>query len=172
MQPPADRDPIFWAELTPGLDWHPPVQAMFRYWRSIHPGSRLPGRQHLNPADIKPLLPGVWLLDIQPAPFRLRYRLVGTRVVQMIGMDPTGLWMDEAHSEVAERPFYFERYRVVADTALPSWRRGRASLWINEDFAIIENLVMPLSADGDKVDMLLAFTAVREGRDLAEIGNG
>jgi len=165
MQPPPASDAIFWADSTPGLDWHPNVQAMFRYWRSIHPGARLPGRQHFSPADIKRLLPGVWLLDIQAAPFRLRYRLVGTRIVQMIGKDPTGLWLDEAHAEVAERPSYFERYRVVADTALPSWRRGRPTLWINEDFATIENLVMPLSADGDKVDMLLAFTAVTEGRD-------
>jgi hypothetical protein len=161
---PDSEQPIAWAEPQPGPDWHPEIKSIFQYWRSIQPATGLAGRQHLDPADIKRLLPGVWLLDVQHEPFRLRYRLVGTRVGYVIGREVTGLWLDEAHPDAAEKPSYFDRYRTVAETAVPSWRRGRPRLWVHQDFAIIENLLMPLAADGQQVNMLLAFTVLHDRR--------
>jgi hypothetical protein len=162
MESPDPAAPRSWANTAPDAAWHPDIQAIFRYWRSISPASGLPGRQHLNPADIKPLLPGVWLLDIQPAPFRLRYRLVGTRVVYLIGRDVTGRWLDEAHEDIASKPGYYDRYRRVVETGIPSWRRGLPVLSVLQDFGVIENLVMPFAADGRHPDMLLAYTAMHE----------
>jgi hypothetical protein len=162
MVDPSIWQPVPWPEENPAPDWHPEIQAIFRYWRSLHPANGLPGRRHLDPADLKRLLPGVWLLDVQPEPFRLRYRLVGTRVSAMIGRDVTGMWVDEAHPDAAHRPGYFERYRAVVQTHVPSWRRGRPVLWVHEDFAHIENILLPLAANGSDVDMLLAFTAIRD----------
>lgn len=161
--PPTD---VAWDQPEPSRDWDPDVQAIFKHWRAIMPPGKLPGRQHLHPASIARLLPGVWMMDVQAEPFRLRYRLVGTRVVHGIGRDVTGRWVDEAHPDIASKPAYIERYRRVVETRIPSWRRGPPRLNIRFDFRTIENLVLPFASDGEHVDMLLALTVFhRTGGD-------
>lgn len=98
------------------------------------------------------------MLDVQREPFRLRYRLAGTRVVSGLGREVTGLWLDEAHPEATSCPEYIGRYRQVFLSGVPSWRRGRPYLAIHRDFDDIENLFLPLAADGCTVDMILAMT--------------
>ncbi len=138
--------------------WHPKIARFFLYWRKIHPASGLPGRQHFDPLAIHSLLPGVWLLDIQPEPFRLRYRLVGTEAVEAIGSEVTGQWMDVAHTAVAQGAAYMDRYRAVAEQGFPSWRRGVPRLWTHKKYATLENMVVPLAADGVTVDLLACLT--------------
>src|SRR3546814_20411514 len=55
----------------------------------------IPDRDDLDPADMKLLLPNLFVADVEHHPFRIRYRLVGTRVVQATGMDITGRYLDE-----------------------------------------------------------------------------
>ena len=119
---------------------------------------RLPARRHFDPLAIPDLLPGVWLLDVQQNPFRIRYRLVGTRVVDAIGREVTGMWVDEAHPHLVSDQDFFSRYRTVAETKTPSRRRGRAKAWLLEDYRQIENLAVPLAADGTTVDMIGVIT--------------
>lgn len=126
-RPPVER-PILWPHAAPDEHWHTEVQTVFRYWRERHPANGLPGRQHIDPLDVVSLLPGIWLLDVQREPFRLRYRLVGTRVTESIGREVTGLWMDEAHPDASSVPGYFDRYRSVVDSAQPTGAKaGRSS---------------------------------------------
>lgn len=147
-----------WSGSEPAAHWHAKIARFFRYWRSIHPPQGLPGRQHLDPLAIPSLLPGIWLLDIQREPFRLRYRLVGTEAVEAIGTEVTGKWMDECHAAMHEEPAYYERYRAVVEQKLPSWRRGVPRLWTHKKYATLENMVLPLAADGITVNMLAALT--------------
>ena len=140
--------------------WHPKLQRLLRYWRSIHPPGGLPGRQHLDPMAIVDLLPGLWLLDVQRAPFRLRYRLVGTRIVESIGREVTGEWLDEAHPHVATEVDFFARYRRVVETGVPNRRRGAAKLWAHADYREVENAIFPLASDGRSVDMLMVLTVL------------
>lgn len=147
-----------WRHPEPDPDWHPHVRTIYLHWRAMHPPGALPGRQHFDPLAVARFLPGIWLLDVQLYPFRLRYRLVGTRMVEGIGRDVTGQWMDEAHPELVANPAYLARYLAVCETGTPSWRRGRAQLAIRADFQTLENLLLPLASDGQTVDMILAFT--------------
>lgn len=152
--------PITTALPTDFDRWHPKLQRLFRYWESVHPAHGLPGRQHVDPLAIADLLPGVWLLDVQREPFRLRYRLVGTRVVEAIGHETTGLWVDEAHPHLLKHEQYFERYREVVTTKIPSRRRGPARIWTHQDYREIENVILPLASDGTNVDVLLLMTVM------------
>lgn len=140
--------------------WHPKLQRVFRYWESIHPAHGLPGRQHVDPLALADLLPGIWLLDVQREPFRLRYRLVGTRVVEAIGQETTGRWLDEAHPHLLEYPQYFDRFQEVVATKIPNRRRGPARMWSHQDFREIENVILPLANDGTNVDVLLLITVM------------
>ncbi len=147
-----------WASDTVAAQWHPKIARFFLYWRSIHPNAGLPGRQHFDPLAIHSLLPGIWLLDVQREPFRLRYRLVGTEAVDVLGAEVTGQWMDEAHPVVAHQPDYLDRYRTVIEQKTPSWRRGTPRFSIHKKYTTLENLAVPLAADGETVDMLAVLT--------------
>jgi hypothetical protein len=141
--------------------WHPRVLRLYHYWLSIcPPDGGLPRRRAFDPVAVPDLLPGIWLLDVQHDPFRLRYRLAGTVIVEAIGHEVTGQWLDEAHPHVRGDAQFFDRYRGVVETGVPSWRRGKPQLWTNRDFGIVENLVVPLAMDGHTVDILCIYTVL------------
>jgi hypothetical protein len=142
-------------------EWHPKLQRLYEYWAAIRPGGRrLPGRQHLDPADIpRDLLPFIWMLDIQREPFRIRYRLIGTKIVAGMGRNPTGMWVDEAHPHVLDRPEFFSRFQKVVKTGIPSRRSGIPTIWLSDAY-LFENLVLPFAADGENPDMLVILTVM------------
>ena len=94
---------------------------------------------------------------MQREPFRLRYRLAGTETVEAIGVEVTGRWMDEINPMPLREPHYLDRYRAIVEQRQPSWRRG-PPLLMSKRVRTIENLVVPLAADGTTVDMLAGFT--------------
>ncbi|MBV8170246.1 MAG: PAS domain-containing protein, partial [Alphaproteobacteria bacterium] len=73
---------------------HHSARTLFTYWQSIHSPEGLPGRQHFDPRCVVPLLPNLVLVDVHRAPFRFRYRLLGTRVDAAHGKPLTGKWLD------------------------------------------------------------------------------
>ena|SRR5260221_9454798 len=153
----AGRDPI------PGLEtrgWHARLLQIYRYWLSIHPPHGLPGRQHVDPTAIPALLAGLWLLDVQRAPFRLRYRLVGTNITSALGRELTGLWMDEAHSALRDKPDHLARYRDLLDSKAPSRKKGTPLFWYDSVYTMIENVILPLARDGVTVDMIMVHTVL------------
>ena len=73
------------------------------YWHSKRNGRRMPSRRDIQPTEIPRILPHIVLNDVVPGtPVRYRYRLVGTRVTDYYGMDPTGRFFDD----VATGTFY------------------------------------------------------------------
>lgn len=139
--------------------WHPKLQWLWNYWRSIHPAAGLPGRQHLDPAAIMGLLPNLWLVDVQQEPLRFRYRLVGTRLTQMVGWELSGHWFDEAHPHTRTDPTVLAPYAEVVRTKQPTWRKGKPMLYLtHKDFTVIERALLPLARDGETVDMLMTLS--------------
>src|SRR5512135_2054733 len=112
-------------------DWHPLVRRLYDYWQSIKPPGRLPGRQDLVPEDIAPLWSRAWMLDVFRAPLRYRYRLCGTETVRSLGREVTGEWLDEVHPALIANPQSRERFRFMAETGCPTWRRG-PPLWTRD----------------------------------------
>ena len=147
----------------------PRAARLHRYWQSIAPPNALPGRQHFDPVDIPELLSCLWLLDVQRSPFRLRYRLTGTAIVEALGREVTGQWLDEAHPHIEDRAGFIARYAGVVERGQLSWRKGYPRLWTHRDFGIVENLLLPFARDGHTVDMLCALTVLyrRDGTVVA-----
>ena len=150
------------------LSWHPAVRQFYEYWRSAAPPGRLPGRQHIRPEDIVPLLPRVFILDVFRDPFRLRYRVAGTEVVRSVQRELTGRWVDEVQPETLTRSALLDRYRFIVETGQPTWRRG-PTLWSRDPkHYLTENCLVPLAADGATVDKIFAVTLVftKEGKEV------
>ena len=119
----------------------------------------MPARKDLNPADIPRLLPKLMLADVgdramNTEPLQIRFRLVGTEVVRRFDCELTGRHLSEIDygaraDEVAAL------YHRVVDRAVPQFARidfrqspGR--------LIRMQQLLLPLSDDGDKVNKILA----------------
>ncbi len=138
--------------------WHPKVRELYEYWTKMHRAGRdLPARADFDPMRVAHLLPHVMLLDVEGCPPRFRYRLIGTRMVDSLGADLTGRWLDQAHAKGGTAP-QFPSYARVAVEGVPEWRRGKPhfSSYIDK-CTEMERVFLPLATNGKDVDMILTI---------------
>ena len=133
------------------------------YWRSKAPEGRIPGRADIDPLEIPDLLPWLTLVDViwEGARLRLRCRLIGTGVVDRFGRDITGLYAEEAYPDeyVAQA---LETYGAIIESRRPHLSRHRIPIE-GREHAEYDRLILPLAADGDRVDMFLSCFAFDVG---------
>jgi hypothetical protein len=96
----------------------PMVREMHAWWLAHRGPSGIPDRRDLDPAAMRSLLPNLFIADIEPAPFRVRYRLVGTKAVRVTGFDITGRYLDELLNADLDVP-WMDYYRTVYDSREP-----------------------------------------------------
>lgn len=144
--------------MEPPSAAHPKITALYEYWRGQAPAhGRLPGRQHIDPVDVPPLLAHITLLDVIGDPPRFRFRLIG-EVPRRFGIPARqGSFLDEAPG-AAERPEALDELRQIVLSRRPSWYRGRPVLKHDAHVFEIERLFLPLARDGVTVDMLIGLT--------------
>lgn len=143
-------DPDFLAQAR-----SPAVGACFAYWQSKRKPGRLPGRQDIDPAEMKPFLEYVILFDVvrEPGrPYRFRQRLLGTHLVELFGRDTTGHFIDESSAPSHYDPV-LRRLAAVVDTHQPAFGIYYPPT-PHLDFLEYEHLTLPLATDGSLVDML------------------
>jgi hypothetical protein len=148
--------------------WHPLVRRFYDYWLQVAPPGRLPGRQHIVPEDMVPLLSRLWILDIFRDPLRFRYRLVGTDITRSVRRELTGLWLHEVQPQSLANVNLRDRYRFILATGQATWRRG-TTLWDRDpNHRIVENCLAPLATDGKTIDKIIAMSVLFDasGREL------
>jgi len=137
---------------------------LFDYWRSKTSAGRLPARKDIDPIDIPSLLPWLTLIEVdwsQGAP-RFRIRLVGTGVVNRFGRDATGLWFEDAYQADVYQT-QMDYYTQVATDGMPSLTQPIPPIKERE-FIKCLRLVVPLSADGERVDQLISILSFDDER--------
>ncbi|MFD2261739.1 PAS domain-containing protein [Lacibacterium aquatile] len=149
----------------------PRIRRFYSYWESRRNGRLMPTRGDINPADIADLLPYIVLTEVlNEAPY-LIYRLVGTKQVAMRGRDPTGMPVISNHLghhiafapdeiilnyrfAIEKRQPIYDYYPLTGpDTGDTSFEAGP----VKE----IGTLLLPLSADGERVNMVICCTDIR-----------
>src|SRR5678815_3979586 len=75
----------------------------YRYWESKRRNGALPARADLDPLEMKQWLAGIVLVDVrrmpgESPPWRLIYRLVGTRANDLREQEATGKTVQEGHA--------------------------------------------------------------------------
>lgn len=78
-----------------------PIRRFDAYWRDKRGNRSMPFRREIDPAELKPLLPYMMVVEIEAEPFRVLYRLAGTKVVEMNGIELTGRYLDTLDDEGA-----------------------------------------------------------------------
>jgi len=137
-------------------------EELFAYWASLREGAQLPGRRHLDPGDIKRLLPTVSLIDVLHGPEGAgpdyRIRLAGTGLYGVYGREITGKRLCEVYNSAAADYWRAELGQVVAERrpAVGAHNLG----WRGASHLSILWLRLPLATNGAEVDMILGFDAV------------
>ncbi|HEY0524482.1 MAG TPA: PAS domain-containing protein [Stellaceae bacterium] len=79
---------------------HTAINALLHLWGERCGDRDIPDRADFDPTSIAPsLLPHFVLADIVDGGVRLRFRLLGTAIVNRFGFDPTGKYLDETFSD-------------------------------------------------------------------------
>ena len=154
MGPQPDQfDAIDIQEVPGGFPHLPDLTALLAHWRSKCQAGRLPARGDFPPAELRPWIGLVSLLDVSEDPRRFRWRLIGSRIVERTGRDRTGMWLDEIYSGAALRDFHRLFEKAVA-------RREPLALsgslqFLGKRHVAFCTMVMPLAEDGEHINMLM-----------------
>ena len=127
-------------------DLHDPrLKRLHDYWRERCAGAAMPGERAIDPVDFPYILGYVTLVDVEHAPRRYRFRLDGSILVMLSGMDYTGKYLEELGM-----PDYIDfiaaSYNRVVDGERPyAYRKEGAFDTKSFDE---ETLILPLGRDG------------------------
>jgi hypothetical protein len=126
------------------------------YWHSKMLAGRLPARADIDPAELKPILPNIILLNVHYDPFRVSVRLRGTRIDEF---RPKGKWkyLHEANTfDRGRKEDYVREMDFVVRHRRPVYARD----WMTSRFGALCDLyagIWPLSSDGHRIDMLVVI---------------
>lgn len=147
----------------------PRIRRIWDYWNQKRGDRPMPSRQDIDPLDIpSDLLPGMLLTEVLKEPPWLRYRLVGTAQAALRGRDPTGQPVQShymgSHLGVTGDEVMLN-YRIVIEkrtvvyTYNPVSGAGPDGSSLRQaPLQAKSSILMPLSSDGETVDMVFCFT--------------
>jgi len=135
---------------------HDRIKTIYRYWDGKRAGRMMPRRRDLDPLEIPRLLPDIGLVDVVPDERRYVYRLIGTNEALMRGRDPTGQAVKDAYFGTSVQSVYLN-YDAVVRTRTPVIDRD-PSRTSDDRFISQETIFLPLSDDGEHVNMVLFLT--------------
>ncbi len=137
-------------EVLPDL-----LQEFLGYWDSKRGDRELPARSDIDPADIKHMLPGICILDIEynDTGFnRARFRLAGTEIIEMAGFEVTGHYVDEIVAEEIYQEIQ-EQFKGLVSSNKPSYRRFR---WPGSPREY-ERVMVPVGEPGSRPKQLIGM---------------
>jgi hypothetical protein len=130
------------------------LEQAYLYWCGKAGGRRMPQRADIEPTEIPRLLPDVMLVDVLPEG-RYRYRLIGTENALAQGVNATGRYLDEVLPGSEYRAHVLALYDECVRERRPLYSE---CLFLSPRGDAPERhtkvLFMPLSNDGDRVNMV------------------
>lgn len=129
------------------------LSALYGYWDRLRGSRKVPARSEIDPVDIPPLLPHIYLIDIEGGDdLSFRVRLMGTHLVQVFAKDYAGHLLREIDLD-DHMQLILAEYKEVAETMEPLCSRHNFINHAGRPFDY-ERLLLPLSADGEVVNHL------------------
>jgi hypothetical protein len=159
---------------APGVAWNPSadqfdagaLRFLTTYWHGLAGAGDLPHLKQIDPFALRPALGYVMLLDLVDGGRDFRYRLYGTMIASIAGVDMTGKLLSEHPTDHYAVEFALASYRAAMQRREPLYTERHpvgavhATRW--------QRVALPLVGDDGKVNRFLAGTApiARDGRTL------
>jgi len=125
---------------------------LYAYWDGKRAGRRFPARADIHPLDFAYLLGWVMLIDVAYQPLSFRFRLYGSELAGNMNFDLTGKDLAE-HPDPEFRTRTARVWAEVVDGGQPTCSKYDG--WVDGRLMRYEALRLPLSSDGETIDMLL-----------------
>jgi hypothetical protein len=147
---------------------HPLLLTLYDYWLGKRGVRSVMLRADLDPLEIPSLLQNLILSDVADEGRAIRYRLVGTEIVTAHGFDYTGRTIEQLTSGTT-LAFTQQLYGIIVTQRVPVYSEGNFR-WVGKEHRWTSRLHLPLSRDGNQIDMVLAGQVfeerVRAGTDI------
>lgn len=136
---------------------NPPLRQLLDHYLAVRGDRRMPSRYDLDATELGPVLPIIWISQLEEAAGTFRYRLAGEQVNEIWGMSVAGHLLSDFVSP--------DRFRVTNEAFLKVLHDEAALLAsgpvyrCTDRIALGERLVLPLSSDGVTADGLVGATA-------------
>lgn len=132
----------------------PRLSRLYGFWRDAcaAKGGQPPDHAFVDPLHLRFIIGSLLLFEVHPDPLRFRYRLVGTDIVDHLGVELTGLWLHQ-HPDV-------QRIDGIATTLELAWSTQAA---VRFTYVLMsfkqrwpcESLVLPLAGVPGEMPLLL-----------------
>ena len=122
-------------------------------WRSKMRDGKIPSRSDFQAEEFMQFGGRIVLIDVERQPLRFKYRLIGSHITNVLDRDSTGKYLDEIY----DSDFYtkaVETYKRNIDEKIPFRAHGEM-VHAFKPYLSFEAVDIPLSSDGESVDMIL-----------------
>jgi len=130
----------------------PKLRHGLAYWNAKRGDRPMPARADLDPTEMIPFVANVILLDVLRQPLDFRYRLIGTVVEEHMSMPYTGRRFSEFEGQRQGSRIWTNSERVLIERS--PVRTDVPYIGPKREFTTIQDVMMPLSADGETVDVI------------------
>jgi hypothetical protein len=134
------------------------VRTLFEYWQRLQRNGRPGPRIAFDPTEVPSLLSSLLLGDIEADPFRVFFRLVGTRVAAFSRLDFSGYYLDSLDYKGRDSIEWLDCYRHIHSTQTGVIGINHVT-WPDESPMDYEFAVLPLERDGDAAGSFIAIEA-------------
>ena len=133
---------------------HPELKSLYELWQRKKPaGKAMPPPVAIEQEELWPWLPNLAVVEVEDRPKRrFHYTNVGAELVRVLGLELSGRYLDQT-------PLIFRKFATPAYEELMSERATTFSK-VEGFIPIIRvryrRLMLPLSADGQRISTILA----------------
>jgi hypothetical protein len=138
----------------------PFLEELLALWRARRGERLMPARHDFDAVELMRFGGRIALIDVEYDPKRYRFRLIGSKMTEVLGRDCTGAYVDDLYDPA----FYHtavEPYEIVLRDRKPVTSHGNMKR-MGKEFLRFQSLDLPLSRDGERVDMIMKGTEFAE----------
>lgn len=129
------------------------LRAAYEYWLTRSAGgTRIPDKVGFDPLEMRTFLANVLLIDREKATGRFRYRLAGTDICDVYGLEPKGRYVDEV-LQGDYRDFMVGLYERVVRENVCIYCETHLNIEGDAE-KHVERLICPMTTNGYEVDCL------------------
>lgn len=153
------------AEVKPVDLNEPTLLRLLAYWQERRADRVVPLWSAIDPVEIPWALRYIWVCDFEPTTQRFLYRLSGEDISDVFGVNLRGRYLDEFFTPDG-RAVVYQRYLAAIQTPAIVTVRGLIYLRCNR-LLEGERLMLPMSRNGEAIDMLLGATVCTDAEESA-----
>ena len=132
------------------------IRQLFEYWLRLQRDGRPGARTAFDPTEVPSLLSSLLLGDIEADPFRVYFRLVGTRVAAFSRLDFSGYYLDALDYRDRDSVEWHDCYRRMHATGIGLVGVNRVT-WPDDAPMEYEFAILPLARGGHAAASFIAI---------------